>query len=53
MHRRVKPIIQIITSTINVIAHDQLVLAISDDDSKPRRGEHRFKEVTHEDYCDA
>jgi hypothetical protein len=35
MHRTVKPIIQIITSTLNVIAHDQLVLAISDDDSKP------------------
>jgi hypothetical protein len=32
------------------------VLAILDGDSKPsplRPGEHRLKEVTHEDYCDA
>ena len=35
MHRTVKLLIQIVTSTITVIAHDQLVFAILDGDSKP------------------
>jgi hypothetical protein len=56
MHRTVKLIIQIVTSTITVIAHDQLVFAILDDDSKLVSAETwraQVTEVTHNDHCDA